>query len=220
MKFNEGGWLTFIVTTSLVIVALLIKRHYTYTKKLLQRLDTLRKAALEEIALISKPETLDTPNWKEHSKDNTAVILVSGFNGMGLHAAFAAMRTFQNYFKNFVFVQAGVIDASRFKGIEEIENLRQSVNQELSQYVTLMRSYGYYSESVYALGTDVVDEIEKLTIGATERFPKSIVFAGQLVFPNETIVTRILHNYTSFSIQRRLYYQGIPVLVLPVRVTV
>jgi len=220
MKFHDGGWLTFVVTTSLVLLALLIKRHYGRTKKLLERLDTLRTAAVEEIAEISQPETVDTSDWKEHSKDNTAIILVSGFNGMGLHATFAAMRTFQNHFKNFVFIQTGIIDASKFKGTEEIENLRQSVNQDLSQYVKLMRIYGYYSESVYALGTDVVDEIEKLTLETTERFPKSIVFAGQLVFPNETIITRILHNYTSFSIQRRLYYQGVPVLVLPVRVTV
>jgi hypothetical protein len=32
------------------------------------------------------------------------------------------------------------------------------------------------------------------------------------------MMTRILHNYTSFAIQRRLYHRGIPVLILPVRV--
>ena len=89
---------------------------------------------------------------------------------------------------------------------------------DLANYTKLMNSYGYYSENFYSLGIDVVNEVEKMAIEVIERFPKSIVFTGQLVFPNETIVTRILHNYTSFSIQRRLYHRGIPILILPVRV--
>ena len=49
------------------------------------------------------------------------------------------------------------------------------------------------------------------------RYPHSVVFTGQLIFPGDTFATRLLHNYMSFAIQRQLYYEGIPVLVLPIR---
>jgi hypothetical protein len=50
-----------------------------------------------------------------------------------------------------------------------------------------------------------------------ECYAHSVVFTGQLVFPGDTLATRVLHNHMSFAIQKQLYYEGIPVLVLPVR---
>jgi hypothetical protein len=44
------------------------------------------------------------------------------------------------------------------------------------------------------------------------------VFAGQLVFEKENVFTRSLHHETSFSIQRRLQFRGIQVVILPIRV--
>ena len=44
------------------------------------------------------------------------------------------------------------------------------------------------------------------------------VFAGQLVFERESLFTRTLHHGTAFSIQRRLQFNGIQVIVLPIRV--
>ena len=41
LKFYEGGWITVVVTGSLVTVAITTKRHYANTAKLLQRLDDL-----------------------------------------------------------------------------------------------------------------------------------------------------------------------------------
>ena len=51
-----------------------------------------------------------------------------------------------------------------------------------------------------------------------ERFPNGIFFGGQLVFRNETFFTRLLHNYAVFALQRRFYQQGLPLLILPIRV--
>ena len=45
----------------------------------------------------------------------------------------------------------------------------------------------------------------------------SFAVAGQLIFEEETFVTRILHNETAFMIQRRLQHSGLPMVVLPVR---
>jgi hypothetical protein len=155
-----------------------------------------------------------------NSSERTAIILVNGFGGMGLHTLFGILRIFRGHFKNFVFLQAGLVDAGQFKGIQEIEHLRRTIGEGLERYVALMRGRGLYAEGLCSLGTDVIEEVEKLAVQVTEHFPNSVVFTGQLVFPKETLFTRVLHNYTAFAIQKRLYYHGIPVLILPIRVEV
>lgn len=213
MKFTEGGWLTLIVTAAIVAVALGIKRHYNETSKLLRRLDVLFTANLP----VKSREGASAVLEEAPPDANTAVLLVSGFNGLGLHTLFNILRIFRRHFTNFVFVQVGVVDAGQFKGAEEISHLRATVAADAQRYVDYMRGNGFHAESVYTVGTDVVGEVATLSREVTKRYPHSVVFTGQLIFPGDTIATRVLHNYMSFAIQRRLYYEGIPVLVLPIR---
>ena len=216
-KFNEGGWLTIVVTTSLVAVCVVIKRHYDQVEHQLKRLDTLLSASLP--AETAGGEEIHDPKPSEDvTKEMTAIIIVSGFNGLGLHALFNVVRIFKGLFKNFVFIQIGIVDAGRFKGTQEIGNLEKSVHEDLKRYVNLVRRQGYHAEYRYAIDTNVVDGVTQLATEVAKKYPMSVLFAGQLVFPKETIFSGILHNYTSFAIQNQLYYQGIPVLVLPVRV--
>ena len=81
-----------------------------------------------------------------------------------------------------------------------------------------MRHQGHEAEAVTALGTDVVSEVTRLAPEIRERHGDVVFFGGQLVFEHETWTTRLLHNYTVFSLQRRLYRLGLPFLVLPVTV--
>ena len=217
LKFHEGGWLTLVITGSLVALAFLIKRHYKNTRKLLQRLDALLTETIPPVPA-KRAAAEAEPHLTASSSEKTAVVLVNGFGGMGLHTTFGVLRIFRGHFKNFVFVQAGLIDAGQFKGVAEIENLHGSIQDGLDRYVQLMQAHGFHAEGLCSLGTEVVDEVEKLAVQVVEHFPSSVVFTGQLVFPAETILTRILHNYTAFAIQKRLYYHGIPVLILPIRV--
>ena len=83
----------------------------------------------------------------------------------------------------------------------------------MQRYVDYMRAHGFYAEGIYNVGTDVVEEVTTLAKQVVGRYPHSVVFTGQLIFPGDTIATRLLHNYMSFAIQRQLYYEGIPVLV-------
>ena len=57
----------------------------------------------------------------------TAVILVSGFNAMGLHTLFNVVRLFGKDVRNVFFVQAGIIDADKFKGRDELDRLERDV---------------------------------------------------------------------------------------------
>lgn len=215
-KFMEGGWITIVITGGMVLGVLAIRRHYEYTRTLLKRLDDLVLSAIDvsQTEVDAEESTQLSPNYRE----KTAVFLVSGFSGMGLHTLFTVLRSFEGTFKNFVFLQVGVLDAGNFKGAEEIDSLQAHISTEAGKYVNFMKKNGFYAEAFCSLGTDAVEEIAEVAPQITKKFPNAIFFGGQLVFPNETIFSRWLHNYTVFSIQRRLHYKGIPVVTLPIMV--
>ncbi len=81
-----------------------------------------------------------------------------------------------------------------------------------------MKRHGYYAEGFYSIGIDVADEITTIAPKILERFPQAVFFGGQLVFQEETFLSRLLHNYIVFAVQRRFYHQGIPFVILPIRV--
>jgi amino acid transporter len=222
LKFREGGWITLLVTGSLVVVALVIKRFYFRTGKRLARLDHLMTAAAaaEEDASQTAETTTRTRRraLRYDPKSKTAVILVSGFNGTGLHTLFNVKRIFGDTFRNWFFMQAGIIDVDRFKGTEALESLRSHVEEGLDRYVSFLKSEGMYAQSFAAVGTDVSDEICGLARTIYQKYPLSVFFGGQIVFTEDTILTRTLFNHTTFAVQRRLHQEGIPFLVMPVRV--
>jgi hypothetical protein len=213
VKFDEGGWVTLLVTGALVGVAFWIKNHYRQTQKKLHRLNELVAAAMADDAIVVEktPPPCDP-------QARTAVLLVSGFNGLGLHTLLTITRMFPKVYQNFVFLQVGVLDAGNFKGASEVENLRIHSHKEVQRYVAYMGKRGYYTEAHIALGTDIVDEAAKLCGVMAEKFPQAQFFAGQLVFKDESFVTRWLHNHTVFELQRRLYQNGRAMLILPIQV--
>jgi hypothetical protein len=218
IKFHDGGWITLLLTGSLVSIALLTRRHYQNTFKVLHRLDELVTAA--EASCPINPESPEghALKVKYDPRDKTAILLVNGFNGLGLHTLFSVIRLFGGTFKNFVFIQVGVVDAGNFKGAEEVTRMKEEVKKELDRYVHYMRCHGYYAAGYSSFGTDVVEEVAHLTPEIMERFPNAVLFGGQLVFPKTTFVSGVFHNYTIFAVQRRFYNEGIPVVILPIRV--
>jgi len=215
VKFKDGGWATLFVTGLLVAAAFWIKRHYKQTQVQLQRLDELVAATGIDPASI---RDTNVPGPDCNPTGRTAVLLVNGFNGLGLHTLLAVVRMFPKVYQNFVFLQVGVVDAGSFKGAAEMENLRAHSRREVERYVTFMRQQGFYAEAHFAVGTDVADEAAKLCEQVAQRFPNAQFFAGQLVFKDENLLTRWLHNYTVFELQRRLYQNGWPMLILPIQV--
>jgi hypothetical protein len=219
LKFHEGGWITLLLTGGLVVVALLTRRHYQNTFQILSRLDELVKVAESSCpAFPGEGGTEKELKVKYDPQDKTAILLVNGFNGLGLHTLFSVIRLFSGNFKNFVFVQVGVVDAGNFKGAEEVSRMKDEVKKELDRYVHYMRCHGYYAAGYSSFGNDVVDELARLTPEILERFPNAILFGGQLVFPKTSVLSGVFHNYTIFAVQRRFYNQGIPVVILPIRV--
>jgi hypothetical protein len=212
IKFHEGGWVTLVITGGLVAAALFIKNHYADTFKLLKRLDVLVEAA------VADAERHGDRLIAFDDKGKVAVVMVNGFNGLGLHTVMGVVKNFGREFRNFVFVQVGILDAGNFKGVEEIGSLKESVNTDLARYCMFMHANGYYAECLAAFGTDVIEEGEKAAQEIAKKYPGAVFFGGQLVFPEETAMNGLLHNYTVFAVQKKLYQHGLPFVVLPIRV--
>ncbi|MGA2380026.1 MAG: APC family permease [Spirochaetia bacterium] len=221
LKFREGGWITLLVTGSLVLVAIIVKRFYFGTGRRLARLDHLMTTvATAEIASPPDlPASMTRPRrLRFDPRAKTAVILVSGFNGTGLHTLFSVRKVFGDVFKNWFFIQAGILDADRFKGAAGINQLRTHVEEGLDRYVRFLKAENMYAQGFSAIGTDVSDEICGLAQALYEKHPTAVFFGGQIVFVEDSFLTRLLFNHTTFAVQRRLHQLGIPFLVMPVRV--
>lgn len=215
LKFHEGGWITLLITGLLVVAAFFIKGHYTKTYDTLKRLDIIVEAAVMSGSDLGSKEQ---PEPEYDPKGKTAAILVNGFNGLGLHTLFSVLRLFSGIYKNFVFIEIGPIDAGNFKGADEIGHLNEYIDSESSKYVRYMRDHGYYAEAFTAIGTDIVEEISQMVPRIVAKFPDIVFFGGQLVFTNESLMDRWLHNFTVFTVQKNLYSQGVPFVILPIRV--
>jgi amino acid transporter len=213
-KFAEGGWVTLLVTGLLVAAAFLTRRHYRNTSKELSRLDELLPAVIADSAAHPAPSTAKACD----PSARTAVLFVNGFNGLGMHTVLAISRMFPGVFKNFVFVQIGLVDAGNFKGASELENLRQHIQTEAERYVDFMRAEGFHAETVSEVGHDVVETAGDIATRLVLKYPSAVFFGGQLVFAKESRLTRLLHNFTVFTLQRKFFRQGVPFVVVPVRV--
>ncbi|MCR4414588.1 MAG: hypothetical protein NUV77_19395, partial [Thermoguttaceae bacterium] len=208
-KFLEGGWITIGITGLCIGAAFGIRRYYRNVGQRLKSLDDT----------LNRLETHGEPNLAlPDPTQPTAVILVGGYSGLGVHTMLGAARFMPNYFRNYVFVSVGVVDSGNFKGSGAIEDLRRHTQAALDRYVELARRLGFPAASFMAIGTDAVDELEALCLKVAREYPRATVFAGQLVFRRDTWLHRLLHNQTAYSLQRRLHWAGLPMIILPTRV--
>jgi len=210
IKFMDGGWVTIALTGVFVGVCMFIRRHYHQTAKALKNLNFV----LTDLPL----PTPATPPAKQPA-GATAVLMVSGYNGIGIHSILAIQRFFPGHFKNFVFLSVGIIDSDRFKGRAEIDALMKSVDQDLLKYVLLTNKMGFYAESRGSIGTDVIEELQLLCHKVATDWQKRVYFMGQLAFSGETFWSRLLHNQTSFELQRKLLFDGYETVILPIRMS-
>jgi hypothetical protein len=208
-KFSEGAWKTLLVTGLVTSICLLIRRYYRNVSTRLKGLDESLGTIEIKGEPTTKPLDPDAP---------TAAVLVGGYSGLGVHTLLNALRFVPSHFKNIVFVSVGVVDSGNFKGAEEVDALREYTEETLGKYVDLARRIGLPARGYLSIGTDVVDELEQICRVVSRDFPQTVVFAGQLVFQRETWYGALLHNQTAYSLQRRLQWDGIPMVILPTRV--
>lgn len=210
-KFGEGGWVTLLITSMVIGLCYLIRAHYKKVRVGVRKLEEM----LSDI-----PTTETYNNDPVNPNDMTAILLVSGFNGFGLHTLLSIVRYFPNVYKNYIFVSVAEIDSGSFKGIAEIEALKESVKDALMKYIKVTRQHGFPADCRMDVGTDVIETASDLVESIVKEFPRSTVFTGKLVFRHEHPFQKILHNETAYAIQRRLQWNGIPTVILPIRVEI
>jgi len=208
-KFEEGGWMTLLITSVVIVLCYWIHGHYRKVHRAARK--------LEEV-LTGMPPGGNFNNDPVDPKEATAIMLVSGYNGFGIHVWLSIIRKFPKLYKNFIFVSVAEIDSGSFKGIAEIEALKTSLANALKKYVQLVRSFGFSADYRMSVGTDVVDGVTQICKSLANEFPRSMVFTGKLIFQYDRYFQRFLHNETAFAIQRHLQWEGVDTVILPIRI--
>lgn len=210
-KFREGGWVTLVITSTVVILCLVIKRHYQDVENKLREIDRQLLPPL-------KPATVTPPHLDPQAP--TAVFFIGKDRAVGMHTLLWVLRMFPDHFKNFIFLSAGVVDIESFSGQEALETMQNKVNYTLDYFVNYCQQYGLASEAHSAYGTDIVDELIHLAEQISDRFPNCVFFASKMIFEHDNWVTRLLHNETPMTLQRRLHILGKQFVILPMRLDV
>ncbi|RPH95421.1 APC family permease [candidate division KSB1 bacterium] len=209
INFTKGVWLILFVTVALVALCFLIRRHYREVHEKVEKID-------EILMTLSYGDAPVAPQPLE-SNEPTAIILVEKYSGTGIHVMLNVQRLFGPRFKQYIFASVGAIDSGHFKGVDELVELESEVRKQAEKYVTLARSYGLKAEARTACAIDYLNEIEQLCLRLHRDFPNSVFFAARLLFWKDTFWSRLLHNETPLSLQRRLMFHGLQFVVLPVR---
>ena len=218
IKFRQGGWITLMITGMLIFLAINIKRHYFRVAIKLQK---LRLKAFEEIEKLIHQRPCEDRNLKKVRFDKegrTAIILVSGFGGTGLYTFLRILENFKGVYHNIVFVRIGIINSKVYKGSEELDHFTKQVKEDGEKYVTVANQFGLYGKSLWTIGTDPVNEIYRIVKRLRPRLSGAAFFGGQLVFSKTFYLSKLLHNHTIFSIQKRFFKFGIPIVIFPIKI--
>jgi hypothetical protein len=208
-KFMEGGWVTIVLTGVVVALCLAVRAHYRDTRARIQEVD--RVFAGQALGDCEQAPAIDP-------QAPTAVFIVGSSRGGGLHALLWVMRMFPGHFRNIVFLSARTVDAHAYGGEGEIERLRAAANRTLDDFIAFCRSHGMPATARLGFGTDPVDTLTGMCRELSAEFPQAVFFTSRLVFRRDNLLTRLLHNQAALAIQRRLHFDGLQMVILPMKI--
>lgn len=212
-KFLDGAWMTVVITGFLIVGCQAVRRHYDAVRRELTRAD-------QDFNLRSEPGDDDLPDLPIDKEQPVAVFLVGKNSSIVMHALMWVHRMFNYHFKSFVFLAVGEIDASSQDSAAARRTLRYRLENSLLALVNLCRREGFCATYRYRFGTDPVEVLDVLVQETMDEYPNSICFASKLVFAEDNIFTRWLHNQTAFNLQRRLHLTGRQMVIIPMKIEV
>ncbi len=196
------------MTAGLVVLCALTRFHYARVQRETRKLDGLLDAV---------PRTKFRSRKPVDPRDMTAIQLVAEYSGLGLHTLLSILRAFPGQYRNVVFVSVAVVDQGSFKGASGVDDCLRERRADLGRYVDTARSLGFAADCRLEAGTDIVESAVRLCIETMKEFPRSTVFSGRLAFRTERFYHRLLHNDTALAVQRRLQWNGVTNVILPIR---
>ena len=202
---TEG--LTVAITGSLVGLAFLVRRHYR----------RFQFAATMLNLLVQDSPAGHEPRPGAEADGRVAVLFVNHYDGLGARTLRRVRSLLGEDLRRVVFLSVVQVDWDELWNGKHLEQLRADRRQELVRYEHMAQEAGIQAESRFALGTDVVQELESLSIAVAEQHPDALFVAGQVVFQKESLANRLLHNEVPFALQRRLIFRGLDMIIVPVQ---
>ncbi|WP_394779546.1 APC family permease [Undibacterium sp.] len=208
-RFTEGGWATIAIIAVIAGACMYVRKHYRDTKKAIRSVDAV---------FASQPLGHHSGSLLPDPSNQTAVFIVGNSRGGGLHALLWVLRMFPDHFKNFIFVNARTVDSHAYGGEGALEQMRTEADATLKYFVDFCHSHNMASASYVSFGTDVVNEVTELCEEVSDDYPNAIFFTSKLIFETDNWFTRLLHNQAALAIQRRLHFEGLQMVILPMKV--
>lgn len=209
-KFGDGGWMTILITGLVIGFCLLIRTHYDETREKLKEVEKLFAQTIKFDP--GTPQKLDPAL-------PTAIFLVDENRGVGVHTIMWVLRLFPGHFKNFIFLNAGEVDTQSFDSNATLRTMQYKIENALCYYAGFSRSQGLNASWRMAYGTDPVMVLDNLVQEVITEYPNSVCFATKLIFVNDNMLVRWLHNQTALTMQRRLHLRGQQMVILPMKVS-
>lgn len=219
-KFTEGGWVTLLVTSALAGFCLLVKRHYERIGEAIRRFD-LELPGPEQSPMtygVSDAAEIRQLGTPEPTKP-VAALFVGRYGALGRHALFALVRMFPRHFEGVIFISIACVDTKAMQGKPELESVQRHTRDDLERYCRFAAALGLRADFAYGVGPDVNAEAERQAKAVSEKYPYVLFVAGQLTFEEDTLWNRLMHNETALAVHRRLHHHGLPMIVLPVRLS-
>jgi amino acid transporter len=208
-KFTEGGWAAVLIIGAIAGVCIYVRNHYRETKNAIHMVDQV---------FANQPFGPHIGPVNPNPEDQTAVFIVGSSRGGGLHALLWVQRMFPGHFKNFIFLNARTVDSHAYGGEGAVEQMRAEANATLKYFVNFCHSHEMASAAYLGFGIDVVDKVTKLCEEVSKDYPNAIFFTSKLIFEQDNWFTRLLHNQAALAIQRRLHFESLQMVILPMKV--
>lgn len=209
-KFTYGGWVTLLVTSFVIAICLCTRKHYQRIMRKLHTFDSL----CPKIDTFSS--TIPAPPMNPHQP--TAAFMVGKNCGVTMHTVLWAQRVFPEYFKNFIFINVGIVDVESYGGQEKLSMLKKRVGEQNDYFVRYCHQHQQAAISFSRYGTDPVILLSEQAEKISKQFPNTIFFASKLLFIHDTWFTKFLHNEAAFAVQQKLDLKGIQLIILPIKI--
>jgi len=207
-KFQEGGWLTLLITSLLIVICLLIKKHYTRFQLAMEKVSNHFK--------YSDPPPKRPSPLPLIPEQPTAIFLVGQHLGIGMSTLKTVLSLFPNQYKNFVFLSIGTIDSQNYGQDHDFEKMSLKVKRRLSYFVNYCRVRNLPAVHYYSNDTDTIEGLARLAEQKSRLYPNCVFFASTLIFEKDTWINHWLHNHTATLVQHKLHLQGLYMMLLPI----
>ncbi len=208
-RFSEGGWATIGLTLIVIAGCVRIRAHYSWVSNCRRKIDEQFALTQEELKRIQPVSRF--------ANCATAVLLTTEHWGPTIHTLLWVQRLFPGHFRNILFVGVIEFDSRAMGASETLPRRTSRLEAAMHQLEGFCAKHGLHADRLIGYGTDPVLELERLVKDVTAKGQECVCFANKLILPPGRRLSEWLHNQTSLALQRRLHAEGIPLMVMPIR---